>query len=139
VKLFSINRKDPYQVINLIFLEIIFFVFLYSAIFSPERDNYPLKSSYSSITGQPSISTGLSHGFSSIVRGKLEEAIEYNPYSIRLFTFFVIQFFMRIIIFFFIGRADAAEKTLAAKIDSFISSGWFLLFFYPLLKDMFKG
>jgi len=137
VKLFSTIRKDAYQVINVTFLIIILFVFLYSALFSPKENNYPIKSSYYYYTGKQSISGGLSHGFSSVMRGKLHEAAAYNPYSIQLFSFFVIQFFMRLIVLVYLLRVNECERGVAIKTDIIISIALFFLFFYPFLKDLF--
>lgn len=134
-----INRKNPYQIINLTFLGIILLIFLYSVLFSPEKNNYPIKSSYTAITGKTSISSGLSHGFSCIVRGRFEQAVGFNPYSIQLFSFFTIQFFMRLIILIYICRIEAAVKAIAVKTDIIVSSVLFLLFFYPFLADTLKG
>lgn len=138
MKRFSINCNDSYQVINLIFMGIIILVFIYSAIFSPERNNYPIKSSYDSITDKTSISTGLSHGFSAIIRGRFQEAVNFNPHSIRLFSFFVMQFFMRIVILSYIKRIKKDERLGVVTVDGIISSTLFLLYFYPFLEDLFK-
>ena len=135
---FKINRKDTYQAINLIFLGIILLIFVYSIIFSPDKNNFPVKSNYTVITGSHSISSGLSHGFSCMIRGRFQEAGLYNPFSSRLFFFFVIQFVMRGIVFFYLNKADNEERSLAVPVDAIVSTGLFLLFFYPFLEDLFR-
>ncbi|MDY6801932.1 MAG: hypothetical protein SVU94_12025 [Bacteroidota bacterium] len=94
--------KHPYHSINLSFAGIIFLIFLYSGIFSVEKNNHPIKSACETITGEPCKSTGLSRSFSEIVRLQFESAKKYNPYSLKIFTFFLIQFFLRFFISFLI-------------------------------------
>jgi hypothetical protein len=138
VKRVSINVKNPYQLINLIFLGIILLVFIYSLIYSPDRNNYPIKSNYTLLTGNQSISSGLSHGFSCMIRGRIQEARQYNPLSSTLFFFFIIQFTMRVIVFFYLVFVKNDEAKFAAPIDAIVSTGLFILFFYPFLEDLFR-
>ncbi|MCK7541036.1 MAG: DUF2752 domain-containing protein [Marinilabiliales bacterium] len=48
------------------------------------------------ITGEPCPSCGLSHAFSLIVRGRVDEALQWNSHSMRVFLFFALQLIMRI-------------------------------------------
>lgn len=91
------KNLSPYLILNICFFMIIISVFVYSYVFTPEKNNYPIPSFYTEKTGKKSISTGLSRAFSSIVHLDFEKAKGYNPRSIRLFSFFLVQFFMRII------------------------------------------
>jgi hypothetical protein len=129
--------KNPYKVINFIFLGVILIIFFYAALFSPEENNYPIQSDYTRFTSKPSISTGLSHGFSSIIRGDLGKAKEFNLYSIRLFSFFVIQLMMRMGVLVYNHKIDNGEWKIVSKVDAVVSSVMFLIFFYPFLADMF--
>ena len=70
-------------------------IFIYSGIFSAEKENHPIKSACKTITGEPCKSTGLSRSFSEIVRFKFESAKSYNKFSIKIFLFFLIQLFFQ--------------------------------------------
>ena len=70
--------REPYLVINTLFAGVILLIFAYSGIFSPEKDNYPVTCIHEKITGLPCVSCGLSHSFSLIVRGRIEEAYQWN-------------------------------------------------------------
>lgn len=73
-------------------------IFLYSGLFSAEKDNHPIPSFYEELTGETSASSGLSRSFSEIVRGRFESAREYNQNGIPVFLFFSIQFFQRLVV-----------------------------------------
>ena len=134
VNLFLAN---PYRSINIIFIGIILLIFLYSAIFSPEKERYPIHSAHEFLTGTGSLSSGLSRGFSSIVRWKFDEAQNYNPLSLRIFMFFLIQLFLRI--FFVFYSRNSAKSTLKYIIipDCIISGVLFLVFFEPFWRELF--
>ena len=131
--LFPICNWDPYRIINIVFTGIIVSILLYSALISPNRNNYPVISFHDWFTGESSISSGLSHGFSSIVRGELKRANEFNPYSIRLFSFFILQLIMRLSIFFYLFRFKDKNKVYIAVADAIASSVMFIIFFYPFI------
>lgn len=88
--------NEPYLVINLVFAGIIVLILSYSAIFSPEKDNYPVPCIHEKITGGECPSCGLSHSLSLIVRGRIGEAYEWNNNGMRVFLFFVSVLLMRI-------------------------------------------
>lgn len=90
--------KEPYHIINLCFAGIILLIFMYSGIFSADKNNYPIKSACEIIKGEPCPSTGLSRSFSEIVRFKFNSAKEYNKYGLSVFAFFLIQFILRALI-----------------------------------------
>jgi hypothetical protein len=138
VSVFIFKEKEPYRIINILFLIIIVLVFVYSLVFSPDKNNYPIQSEYSAITERTSISTGLSHGFSCIMRGRFQEAYEYNNFSIQLFCFFLIQLVMRGIVLLYLKHTDRDERGRTALVDSIVSTGLFVIFFYPFLKDIFQ-
>jgi hypothetical protein len=75
-------------------------VFLYSGIFSAQKDNHPVPSFFEEITGRPSPSAGMSRAFSEIIRGETASALEYNPDSLRIFAFFLIQGIQRLAVSF---------------------------------------
>jgi len=90
------SLREPYIIVNTVLATVIFLVFIYSFIFSPEKDNYPVVCVHEKITGEPCVSCGLSHSFSLIVRGRIAEAQQYNIYGLRVFLFFAAQLAMRI-------------------------------------------
>lgn len=124
--------KEPYHIINLCFAGIIILIFIYSGIFSAEKDNHPIKSTCEILTGQPCESTGLSRSFSEIVRFKFESAKSYNKYGIKIFLFFLIQFFLRII-----SSVILQFKVLKQRqhifIDSLLSVGLYIYCFWNLI------
>jgi hypothetical protein len=82
-----------YRLINLLFAGIFGMVFLYSGIFSAQKNNHPIPSA---CIVKPCASTGLSRGFSEIMRLNFTSAKKYNYNSIPIFLFFLIQFFLRL-------------------------------------------
>jgi hypothetical protein len=92
---FGSYLKEPYNIINLCFAGIILLIFLYSGIFSAEKNNHPIKSACAHIENHPCKSEGLSRSFSEIVRFKFESARSYNKHGIRVFSFFFVQLFLR--------------------------------------------
>lgn len=107
-------------------------IFIYSGIFSAEKDNHPIKSTCEILTGQPCESTGLSRSFSEIVRFKFESAKSYNKYGIKVFLFFLIQFFLRIIVSFLLHNKIFRLKTLVVT-DTLISTGLYLYCFWGII------
>jgi len=104
---------------------------IYSGIFSAERNNHPIPSIYTGITEEESPSAGLSRAFSEIVRFNFKSAREYNPYGIRIFLFFAVQFFMRIT-----GSIITVYQPLTKSqvlSDAAISSLLFIICFFPFL------
>lgn len=95
-----------YKLINLLFAGIFGMVFLYSGIFSAQKNNYPI---HSACIVKPCASTGLSRGFSEIVRLNFKSAKIYNINSVTIFLFFLIQFILRISIILILNRIDAKK------------------------------
>lgn len=130
-------KGNPYLTINIVFAGVILLIMAYSGIFSPEKDNYPVPCLHEEITGEPCVSCGLSHSFSLILRGKFDEANEWNVYGIRVFIFFAAQFFMRILFSVVYARnADSRKQLIIFDITSSIII--FLLSFHQFLIYIFK-
>lgn len=130
--------EKSYRTINYIFAGIIFSVFLYSAAFGPERSNHFLPSAHKLITGEETNSTGLSRGFSSIIRLRFDQARAYNRYSIQVFLFFLIQFLLRIFFILIYPMVEKIGVQNAVIFDSIISGVMFLLFFEPFWMDLLR-
>jgi len=125
--------KEPYNIINISFAGIIILIFIYSGIFSADKSNHPIKSACEIVTGTPCSSTGLSRSFSEIVRFKFESAKAYNKNGLRVFSFFLIQFFMRLIISLLLIRYTIKKRNLILS-DSLFS---FCLYFYCFYNIIF--
>lgn len=85
----------PYNRINLILAGIIIMIFIYSGIFSSQKNNYPIQCVHEKILGKPCPACGISHSFSEILRGDFKKAREWNRNGIPIFLFFFIQLIMR--------------------------------------------
>ncbi|NLJ43699.1 MAG: DUF2752 domain-containing protein [Bacteroidales bacterium] len=127
---------EPYLKVNLILAGVIFLIFVYSGIFSPERNNYPVVCIHEKLTGQPCASCGLSHSFSLIVRGRISEAYIWNANGLRIFIFFAGQFLMRIFFSFFYLKNAGISRELIIY-DSAVSFMLFIVCFLPLIKSIF--
>ncbi len=130
-------KKEPYLIINLVLAGIILLIMLYSGIFSPEKDNYPVTCIHEELTGEPCVSCGLSHSFSLILRGRVAEAYQWNIYGMRIFIFFASQLFLRILFSVFYAKYPATRKQLiildiVGSVIIFLISFW--QFFAYLIK-----
>jgi hypothetical protein len=130
-------RNEPYLIINIVFAGIIFLIMLYSGIFSPEKDNYPVSCIHEELTGEHCVSCGLSHSFSLILRGRITEAYQWNVYGMRVFLFFASQFFLRIIFSFFYAKNIETRKQLII-LDIIGSIILFLMAFQQFFAYIFK-
>lgn len=89
-------QTEPYLVINMAFALVIALVLLYSLVFSPARDNYPIPCIHEKISGEKCPSCGISHSFSLIARGRINEAYSWNSRGMSVFIFFAAQLILRI-------------------------------------------
>lgn len=129
---FGSIQKEPYHIINLCFAGIIIMIFIYSGIYSAEKENHPIKSACKTITGEPCKSSGLSRSFSEIVRFRFESAKSYNKFSIKIFLFFLIQLFLRFITSLVLYHKIITQKRLVF-LDSLVSSGLYLYCFWGII------
>ena len=132
---YSALPGEPYLKINLVFAGVVVLILAYSGIFSPDRDNYPVVCIHEKITGQPCASCGLSHSFSLIVRGRIDEAYDRNPYGMRIFLFFFAQLGMRVAFSLFY-TLDSQNRKQLVIFDIFGSVLIFLLAFWPLIRQL---
>lgn len=127
---------NQYLLLNLIFAGVILLIMGYSIFYSPDEERYPVPCVHEKLTGEPCPSCGLSHAFSLIVRGRIDEALEWNSHSVRVFLFFAVQLLMRA------GLAAAALKPVrnlrqVAVADAAVSSVMALTAFWPFLRVTF--
>lgn len=131
-------KNEPYLIINLIFAGVIILIFVYSGIFSPEKNSYPVSCIHEKLTGEPCISCGLSHSFSLIIRGKIGEAYEWNIYGMRVFLFFASQLILRFAFSGLFMRYRDTRKELIIT-DCIGSVVIFFIAFWPYISSIFSG
>jgi len=130
-------RNEPYLKINIVLAGVILLIMAYSGIFSPEKNNYPVVCIHEKVTGEPCVSCGISHSFSLILRGRVNEAYQWNRYGMRVFLFFAGQLILRIIFSFLYSKYISTRKQLIL-FDIVGSSILFLVTFMPFLIYIFK-
>ena len=131
-------RNEPYLIINTFFTGVIILIFIYSGFFSPEKNNYPVICLHEKLTGEQCVSCGLSHSFSLIVRGKIEEASDWNIYGLRVFLFFASQLLLRVVFSIYYLMQPATRKQLII-IDCVGSGLIFMIAFLPFIMNIISG
>ena len=131
-------RNEPYIIINVIFAGIVLLIYAYSGIFSPDKDNYPVVCIHQKLTGEPCPSCGLSHSFSLIVRGRIQEAFKWNVYGLRVFIFFAAQLLMRIMFSVFYLKYPSTGRELVL-FDALGSVLIFFISFFPFIATLRAG
>jgi hypothetical protein len=131
-------RNEPYLIINIFFAGVIVLIMAYSGIFSPDKDNYPVICIHQKLTGQPCFSCGLSHSFSLIVRGRINEAYQWNLYGMRVFLFFVTQLVLRVLFSIFYLKFHQTRIQLII-LDCIGSGVIFLISFWPFIANIITG
>jgi hypothetical protein len=130
-------RNEPYLVINMAFALFIALILLYSLVFSPLRDNYPIPCIHERISGEKCPSCGISHSFSLIVRGKIAEAYTWNSRGMSVFVFFVAQLLLRISFSrSYLKNPDSRRQLIITDITG--SSLMFLIAFMPFILFLFR-
>jgi hypothetical protein len=130
-------RNEPYLIINIFFAGVVFLIIAYSGFFSPEKDNFPVACLHENLTGEPCFSCGLSHSFSLIVRGRFDEALQWNVYGMRVFLFFASQLILRVAFsIFYLKYPDTRIQLII--IDCTGSGVIFLISFWPFLENIYS-
>lgn len=133
----KMGLREPYLMVNTALAGVIIIIMIYSGIFSPETNNYPVECVHEKVTGQQCVSCGLSHSFSLIIRGKIYEAYAWNSYGLRIFLFFAGQLIMRILFSkIYLARPDSRKQLIIYDIAG--SSVLFLIAFMPFLVYIFR-
>jgi hypothetical protein len=128
VEIKSSYEIDSYKKINMIFIVIIMFIFFYC--FTMPFLNFGFNSTCEGMPLAYCKSRGLTRAFAQILRLNFNEAILYNPYSIKIFSFFLIQLVMRFVINK-IMRLPNCKRILIG--DIFLSIMMFIFSFYNLV------
>jgi hypothetical protein len=131
-------RNEPYLIINILLAGVILLIFAYSGFFSPEKDNYPVSCIHEKVTGEQCVSCGLSHSFSLILRGKIEEAYNWNRFGMRIFLFFLAQLVLRAAFTIFYIRNHDTRKQLII-LDCIGSGLIFLIAFWPFITHIIRA
>lgn len=126
-------QGEPYLIINVILAGIILMIMIYSGVFSPLKNNYPVTCVHEQLTGEQCASCGLSHSFSLILRGRPGEAASWNAYGLRVFIFFASQLFLRIAFSIYYMKNQLNRKALIIT-DSAGSLLMLVITFAPFLK-----
>lgn len=129
-------KEEPYLIINAIFGIVIIGVMLYSLVFSPDENNYPVACVHELVSGEPCASCGISHSFSLILRERFDEAEQWNPNGMRVFLFFAVQLALRAISSLLILLLPS-KKRLIIGTDIAFSSVYLLWAFWPFLMFIF--
>ncbi len=131
------GRSSSYIIVNIILAVILLLILIYSGLFSIEKINHPIHSAYSHITGDDTVSTGLSRAFSALIRGKFRQADIYNSHAKGIFLFFLSQLVFRIAFSFIVQKKPAWKKRII-RFDILQAVVLFLTAFFPFilyLKD----
>lgn len=121
-------RIKSYKKINIIFSILIIFIFFY--IYLLPYLNFSIKSSCEGLPLVYCKSRGLTSAFSEILRFKLDLAIALNPYSIKIFIFFLVQLFTRNFINFILTSTNYKKVIV---IDVSLTSIYFIFSFVNLI------
>ncbi|MFW6218970.1 MAG: DUF2752 domain-containing protein [Bacteroidota bacterium] len=104
---------------------------IYSGIFSSTRENHPVECVHQQLSGKPCPSCGMSRAFSELVTGNITTARAYNPYSIPVFLFFIIQMGLRLGLIIFLKKSELAIYQLVLA-DTIVSVGLFVGLFHEM-------
>ena len=130
-------ENKPYIIINLVLAGVVLLIMIYSGIFSPEKNNYPITCVHEKLTGEPCASCGLSHSFSLILRGRIDEAYLWNRNGMRVFLFFISQLIIRLIFSGIYLKNPSIRKQLVI-FDIIGSTVTFLIAFMPFILFIFR-
>ena len=128
-------NKKGYNIINIAFGSVIIGIVLYSLLF--RGNNHPIPALFTQLTGIIPPSKGLSASFSELVRGNIEAAGLLNPYGLRIFAFFIIQLFTRVLVSISV-EAEWLKLSQIIILDTLYSIVLFAICFAPLIGYTFQ-
>jgi hypothetical protein len=108
---------------------------VFFAFYQPEEDPFPIQSQYHLLNDGKTNSTGLTRAFSRIMSLQFEAAKQYNPYSLQVFSFFLVQFLLRITLFVVVLYNRVRNKMIL--LDAGMSVTLFLFCFKDLIRTMY--
>ena len=121
---------------NLIFAGIILAIFIYSGIYSPDKNNHPIKCIHEELLGSKCPTCGMSRGFSAVVRGHINDALVYQQNSVSVFLFFLLQMVFRLTSTWLLLKTKIQLKIIT-NTDITLSLLLFLLTFKNLIFQTF--
>jgi len=124
--------KRSYLLVNFIFAGIILIIFVYSGIYSPDKNDHPVKCIHEELLGSKCPTCGMSRGFSAIVRFRFIDAVEFQRNSIPVFLFFALQLLMRLLAIILVRKSNIALN-LITNVDITLSLLLFLITFRNLI------
>ena len=127
--------QRAYIAVNIIFAGVILFIMGYSGFYSPDKDKYPVPCIHETLTGEQCPSCGLSHAFSLILRGRFDEAMQWNSASAGVFLFFALQLVMRVALGIRTLKTDKYLRQISSA-DAVISSLMIIAAFFPFMKAL---
>lgn len=119
---------DSYKRINMIFIIMIMFIFFYCYLSS--FLNFGIGSLCKGMPLSYCKSRGLTRAFSQILNLNFKEALAYNPYSLKIFSFFLIQLMVRLLIN---KMLRFSNFKLVLAFDIVFSITFFIYSFYNLV------
>lgn len=121
-------KIDSYKKVNAIFMILIIAVFLYSYI--SRFLNFGLRSSCETLPLVYCKSRGLTRAFSQILQFEFKEALLLNPYSLKIFLFFLVQLILR---FYINSIINFNNLKLVLRLDVGFSIVFYIFCFYNLI------
>ena len=121
-------KIDSYKRVNMIFIVLIMFIFFYCYL--SRFLNFGIHSFCEGLPLSYCRSRDLTRAFSQILNLNFEQAIVFNPYSIKIFSFFLIQLIARLVINKIIIFSNFK---LLLTFDVICSSIFFIFSFYNLV------
>ena len=77
----------------------------------------------------------MSHSFSLILQGRVDEAVEWNQFSVRVFLFFFLQLFLRVLFSVrYLKERTVAMRNSIVTTDIIVTVAMFFLAFIPFLR-----
>ncbi len=131
-KLFRLFLQTPYQLVNTSFALVLAGLFVYFA-WAPSDEVNLLSCSYKKQFGTYCYTCGLTRAFSDIMHLDFKSALGLNADAIRVFMFFLIQFFGRLFLNIIAVRTNISTSKLVIG-DVAISLLLLLFCFWNIFK-----
>lgn len=124
-------KVPTHVIISWVFFILIGIVFCYSYFFYP--DTHPIDCLIKTRTGKDCPSCGFSRAFSCYTHLQINEGQHFNPLSLHVFLFLMVQFIMRLLVILHYKFTKKNLPPLYVKTDIIISISGFLFAFLPLV------
>lgn len=125
---------QTHRQVNIVLFLLLTAILVYSALYGPENVNRPFPSLPAGWGAGETVSTGLSRGFSAMVRFDVDKALQLNTLTIRMFVFVALQWLLRLGIMLTCQRLGHVCPPYLWIPDALFSLGLFLYAFIPLIR-----